>query len=56
MLEDTTNWILTNGLADPNNALAGATPYLRIFGQVTGGWLLATSAHAAHRPARRGRG
>jgi len=48
VLEGTTNWVLTNGLADANNALAGATPYLRIFGQVTGGWLLAKSAHAAH--------
>ena len=49
VLEKTTTWILTNGAADPNNALAGATPYLRIFGLVTGGWLLARSALAAHR-------
>ncbi len=56
VLEDTTNWMLANGLADPNNTLAGATPYLRIFGQVTGGWLLATSALAAHRALAEGSG
>jgi alkylation response protein AidB-like acyl-CoA dehydrogenase len=47
-LEDATNWILTNGLADPKDALAGATPYLRMFGIVTGGWMLARQALAAH--------
>lgn len=30
-----------------NDALAGATPYLRMFGLVMGGWLLARSATAA---------
>jgi alkylation response protein AidB-like acyl-CoA dehydrogenase len=46
-LAEVTNWIMTNGLADPVEALAGATPYLRIFGIVTGGWLLARQALAA---------
>jgi hypothetical protein len=46
-LSEVTNWIMTNGLADPVEALAGATPYLRIFGIVTGGWLLARQALAA---------
>ena len=46
-LKATTDWLLANGLADPNNALAGATPYLRMCGIVTGGWLLARSAQAA---------
>ena len=38
---------MTNGLADPQNALAGATPFLRMAGIVTGGWLLTKSAIAA---------
>ena len=33
--------------ADPNDALAGATPYLRMAGIVTGGWLLTAAALAA---------
>ena len=48
-LKVTTDWLLANGLADPGNALAGATPYLRMCGIVTGGWLLARSAQAAQR-------
>jgi len=43
----TTEWLMANGLADPQNALAGATPYLRMAGIVTGGWLLTRSAIAA---------
>jgi alkylation response protein AidB-like acyl-CoA dehydrogenase len=43
----TAEWIMTNGLADPQNALAGATPFLRMAGIVTGGWLLTKSAIAA---------
>ena len=47
-LAGVTEWIMTNGLADPRQALAGATPYLRVFGIVTGGWLMARQALAAH--------
>jgi hypothetical protein len=47
VLDATTQWILGNGLADPKGALAGATPYLRMFGIVVGGWLLARQAAAA---------
>ena len=47
VLAETTNWVMTNGLADPVEALAGATPYLRMFGTVTGGWLLARQALGA---------
>ncbi len=46
-LSDATSWIMTSGLADPKEALAGATPYLRIFGIVVGGWLMARQALAA---------
>ena len=33
-----------HGLADPKEALAGASPYLMLFGTVTGGWLSARLA------------
>ena len=46
-LRDATGWIMSHGLAEPNDALAGATPYLRLSGLVLGGWLLARSAVAA---------
>ncbi len=46
VMDETTEWLLTNA-ADPNNALAGATPYLRMSGLVIGGWLLTRSAIAA---------
>ena len=47
VLSETTSWIMTAGLADPKEALAGATPYLRIWGIVVGGWLMARQALAA---------
>jgi len=49
VLKEATEWLMANGLADPTNALAGATPYLRMSGTVVGGWLLARSALAAQR-------
>ena len=42
-----TDWLRECGADDPNSALAGATPYLRMAGIVTGGWLLTRSALAA---------
>jgi alkylation response protein AidB-like acyl-CoA dehydrogenase len=42
-----TNWILTHGASDPNDALAAATPYLRMSGLVVGGWVMARQAIAA---------
>ncbi len=48
-VREATDWIMSHGAAEPNDALAGATPYLRLFGQVIGGWLLARSALAASR-------
>ena len=38
---------LQHGAADSDNALAGAVPYLRMAGLVTGGWLLTRSAITA---------
>ena len=46
-LETLTGWMLRTGAGDPNAVLAGSTPYLRAWGLVTGGWLMATSALAA---------
>jgi alkylation response protein AidB-like acyl-CoA dehydrogenase len=54
-LKQTTDWLMA-GLADPNNGQAGATPYLRMCGMVTGGWLLARSALAANRALADGNG
>src|ERR687898_1466055 len=54
-LKQTTDWLMA-GLADPNIALAGATPYVRMCGMVTGGWLLARSAPAANRALANGNG
>jgi alkylation response protein AidB-like acyl-CoA dehydrogenase len=42
-----TDWILANGLAQPNDALAGATPYLRLLSTIVAGWLLGRQAVAA---------
>ena len=47
VLRTATDWLLANGLADPLDALAGATPYLRLFSVVTGGWVMARQAQAA---------
>ncbi len=48
-LREATDWIMSHGLAEPNDALAGAAPYLRLSGLVIGGWLMARSALAASR-------
>ncbi len=41
-----TDWILAH-TADPRDAAAGAMPYLRLWGTVAGGWLMARAAMAA---------
>ena len=48
-LREATGWIMSSGREEPNGALAGAMPYLRLFGLVIGGWLMARSALAASR-------
>lgn len=45
-LEQATVWMLRNGATDPNAALAGSSPYQRMWGLVVGGWLLAKGALA----------
>ncbi len=42
-----TAWILEHGATDPNQALAGATPYARMLGTLLGAWVHARSALAA---------
>jgi 3-(methylthio)propanoyl-CoA dehydrogenase len=49
VLREATGWLLSRGQAEPSDALAGATPYLRMSGLVVGGWLMARSALAASR-------
>jgi len=46
-LERTSRWLLERLDKAPNEALAGATPYLRLFGSALGGCLLASEALAA---------
>lgn len=49
VLSATTDWMLKAGSSNLEQAAAGASPYLRLFGTVIGGWLLARGAAAAQR-------
>jgi hypothetical protein len=46
-LERASKWLLERVSTKPNDALAGATPYLRLFGSTLGGCMLAGEAIAA---------
>jgi alkylation response protein AidB-like acyl-CoA dehydrogenase len=46
-LEAATDWILEAQKGDPRDAAAGAVPFMRLWGTVAGGWLLAAGAVAA---------
>ena len=46
-LDRTSRWLLERIASAPNDALAGATPYLRLFGSTLGGCMLASEALAA---------
>jgi alkylation response protein AidB-like acyl-CoA dehydrogenase len=46
-LEEATDWILVHQAGDPNDAAAGAVPFMRLWGTVAGGWMLARGAIAA---------
>jgi hypothetical protein len=46
-LENATGWLLSTYERDPASAAAGAVPYLKLLGTVTGGWLMARAALAA---------
>jgi len=56
VLREATDWILSRGPVEPNDALAGATPYLRLSGLIIGGWLMARSALAARQLLRNASG
>jgi hypothetical protein len=48
-LSRSTDWLIETHGSDPALAMAGASPYLRLFGTVAGGWLMAMAALAATR-------
>jgi len=47
VLEKGTEWLLETGKSDQYAVAAGAVPYLRLFGLVGGGYVMAKMAHAA---------
>ncbi len=51
-LERTSKWLLERMASAPNDVLAGATPYLRLFGSTLGGCMLAGEALAARNDAQ----
>jgi len=48
-LAKATDWLVANGDKAVQTALAGASPYLRLFGTVAGGAAMATAAGVAAR-------
>jgi alkylation response protein AidB-like acyl-CoA dehydrogenase len=46
-VQSTVGWLMEHGIADVRNALAGATPFLRMFGLLVGARYLAEAALAA---------
>jgi hypothetical protein len=46
-LDSATDWILESQKGDPRDAAAGAVAFMRLWGTVAGGWLLAKGALAA---------
>jgi len=55
-LAEATDWIVAHWDADPAGTIAGAVPYLKLFGTVSGGWLMARAAVAAERRLQEGTG
>lgn len=53
-LQQATMWFMQNGLAKPDNAGAGATDYMHMFGLVTLGYMWALQARAANRKLHNG--
>ena len=47
LLDTATDWILEHQKGDPRDAAAGAVPFMRLWGTVAGGWMLAQGALAA---------
>ncbi len=55
-LEDATAWMLESHKGDARDAAAGAMPYLRLWGTVAGGWLMAKAALIASSSLKTGDG
>ncbi len=55
-LQNGTMWLASNGLANPNNAGAGATDYLRMMGIVVVGWMWGRMAKVALAKIKSGQG
>jgi alkylation response protein AidB-like acyl-CoA dehydrogenase len=55
-LDNATNWLLESHKGDVRDAAAGAMPYLRLWGVVAGGWLMAKAALAAKADLTKGEG
>jgi len=55
-LQSSTMWLAQNGMADPNNAGAGAYAYMDLMGLVTLGWMWLKMAQAATDAIARGGG
>jgi hypothetical protein len=55
-LERASKWLLERVTSAPNDALAGATPYLRLFSSTLGGCMLAGEALAAKSDGKAGGG
>jgi 3-(methylsulfanyl)propanoyl-CoA dehydrogenase len=55
-LQAATMWLARNGMADPNNAGAGAYAYMDLMGLVSLGWMWLKMAAAAQRAVDEGRG
>ncbi|HEX2575341.1 MAG TPA: acyl-CoA dehydrogenase [Aquihabitans sp.] len=48
-LEEAADWVLSEGLADPVQALSAATPFQRLYATTVAGWLMAVQVLAAKR-------
>src|SRR5947209_5785706 len=55
-LQSATMWLAQNGMADPDNAGAGAYPYMDLMGLVSLGWMWLKMASAAQRARSEGGG
>ena len=53
-LQASTMWLAQNGMADPNNAGAGAYAYMQLMGLVSLGWMWLKMAGASQRLLREG--
>jgi alkylation response protein AidB-like acyl-CoA dehydrogenase len=55
-LGEATDWVLAHQAGDPYDAAAGAVPFMRLWGTVVGGWMLARGAIAARARLKDGSG